>query len=258
MSRVSSRGSDLEMCHGGATTTLNGYEVRKRRTSGSSSDEGNQTFDGFINEDYRVGAMDLCALPVQTIGVSRANYLYSRLCSPESPVKRAIESILKSHNIVRRWNDFERAICQRGDHEDNTPQRCAVLVVGCYRQIEDRKSTPTILILLNVASTRNWENTWKIEIQIRTDFKLPDVAVDISKDVIYRSGHWVGDLDERSCQDPVRPRSNMGINLEDRVAGTFSGYVELKSLNWRQFGLTCFNCVLPTREKSALELKASE
>ncbi|KAB8077385.1 hypothetical protein BDV29DRAFT_153772 [Aspergillus leporis] len=123
-------------------------------------------------------------------------------------------------------------------------------MVGCYqvgKSEEVSENPPTVLILVNVRSTR------ETIIRILAQYDLNMVAVEIAKDVISRSGFIVGDLDRAAFKGSVKPGRSLGIQADNMAASAFGGYLELKyprSGEWRKFGLTCFHCVLPHEERT--------
>ncbi|KAL5365309.1 hypothetical protein BJX96DRAFT_179722 [Aspergillus floccosus] len=157
--------------------------------------------------------------------------------------------VLKSDTISTKWATVREQILSSIDLRD-------VFMVGCYRvgQSEDvKENPPTILILVNVQSTRNWKGTREIVVGILGRHELSMVAVDISKDRLIRTGHVVGDLDRAALKGSVKPGYSIGIQADILTAGTFGGYIDLKNPNtgdWTKFGLTCFHCVVPERERT--------
>jgi hypothetical protein len=131
-------------------------------------------------------------------------------------------------------------------------------MVGCYqvgKSEEVSENPPTVLILVNVRSTR------ETIIRILAQYDLNMVAVEIAKDVISRSGFIVGDLDRAAFKGSVKPGRSLGIQADNMAASAFGGYLELKyprSGEWRKFGLTCFHCVLPHEERTPQAISECE
>ncbi|GES65531.1 hypothetical protein ATEIFO6365_0010045400 [Aspergillus terreus] len=361
MSRSASRGSDMELAYASPNvvrlrgghpeavsrhdrkrqasgrvndeTGKEGPDGRKRRYRGSSDDEGKLTYDGFTNEDLRVGGPYLCSLPAQNVYITKYHPLYSRLYGNDNEVWKRITEILQSSRVALKSFDFvsrqsrwipgdplrvtafiiarreaidnswldaarkirqylisqglqevcveiadkrafknarvfpvlkEDAICTKWETVRQQILRSIelkdVFFVGCYRvgQSEDvNDNPPTILILVNVLSTRDWKGTRETVVGILGQHDLSMVAVEISKDRLLRTGHFVGDLDRAALEGPVKPGYSIGIQADNMASGTFGGYIDLKRPNtgeWVKFGLTCFHCVVPEPEKRPLLL----
>jgi len=113
-----------------------GEDGRKRRSLGSSDDEGEITVDGFSNEDLRVGGPYLCSLPLLTIPILVAHPLHGLLQEKVSSGGTFSERI---HAILR---DKGVSLIASGpwDHP----------VTFCLRQSKyypEDEPIPTILIL---------------------------------------------------------------------------------------------------------------
>lgn len=79
-----------------------GRDGRKRRSHGSSDDEGKIAEDGFSNEDLRVGGPYLCSIPVLTKCLPDANPLHALLwheVSGGETISSRIYQILSNRNI---------------------------------------------------------------------------------------------------------------------------------------------------------------
>ncbi|PWY87460.1 hypothetical protein BO70DRAFT_394351 [Aspergillus heteromorphus CBS 117.55] len=323
-----SRGSDRELAYASPVIkTDDGEEKRIRRCRGSSDDEGLPTWDGYINEDLRVGGPRLCSLPASFVEIRRDHLLSCGLNAHNRHVYDEIHRILQSLNInacvnfngrqsdwnpepepiitalifVKRkqrrsvWltacrqireyltaNGLEEVSVEIADTHavkrlrafsvlptdpithvwDDVRDRIVrsldltdVLMVGCYRHGISKnvlENDPTILILVNTRSTRDWRGPRDKIVEILAEYDLSMVAVEFSKDVIRRATFAPRDVERRTLHNPARPDDNLGMQLEPTRSATFGGYVELMSSdNVRfNFGLTCFHCVMPTEEST--------
>ncbi|KAJ5167085.1 uncharacterized protein N7482_005866 [Penicillium canariense] len=75
---------------------------RKRRSNGSSDDEGKMTDDGFSNEDLRVGGPYLCSIPHSSASLPQTNPLEALLrheVSGREAIISCVYQILRNNNI---------------------------------------------------------------------------------------------------------------------------------------------------------------
>lgn len=57
-------------------------------------------YDGFSNEDYRVGGPYICSIPVITYDIPEHHVLYSRLVLDNDDLYHSIHSILSSMRLA--------------------------------------------------------------------------------------------------------------------------------------------------------------
>ncbi|KAH8430003.1 uncharacterized protein LDX57_007676 [Aspergillus melleus] len=117
---------------------------RKRRNHGSSSDEEHVVkWDGFSDEDLRVGGPYLCAIPVKTIAVPTDHPFYSRVVENVAPLNQGVRDILATADI--RFHDM--GFCGRTSVYDPEPTPALTLYIDANRSSIDDKWITTARII---------------------------------------------------------------------------------------------------------------
>jgi hypothetical protein len=120
-----------------------GRDGRKRRSHGSSDDEGKIAADGFSNEDLRVGGPYLCSVPLSSKPLPETNPLHALLqhkVSRGETISNRIYQILRNRNIslisAGRWDD-PVTLSLRQSNFNPEPEPVPTIVVLAIRHVVD-------------------------------------------------------------------------------------------------------------------------
>jgi hypothetical protein len=99
-----STGSRYEECYASPRVwypSRNSPDGRERRNKGSSKeDSAGHQFDGFIEEDLRVGGPYMCRIPCLWIPLAKHHSQYQRLVEDAADIKAEVERILVAAGIT--------------------------------------------------------------------------------------------------------------------------------------------------------------
>lgn len=101
----------------GTSTSPDG---RLRTSWNSSTDKRIMAYDGFFNEDYRVGGPYICSIPVITYDIPEHHALYPRLVLDNDDLYHSIHSILWRNSIQTRSIRFCERLKNRSRGESGT------------------------------------------------------------------------------------------------------------------------------------------
>ncbi|KAJ0422476.1 hypothetical protein BJY00DRAFT_77636 [Aspergillus carlsbadensis] len=172
------------------------------------------------------------------------------IADPQAFVPNHISPVRPGAKIYNRWSSVRDAITNEIDLAD-------VKVIGCYRfgkSRTPRDNSITVIVIVDINSTRSWESARERIVKILARFELPMVAVSIFKDIIQRGFKSpVETLTEESLHGPALLGRSLGPAGEDNGTGTLGGFLNLKDPagKWHTFGLTCFHCILPSNTRVA-------
>lgn len=157
--------------------------------------------------------------------------------------------ILQKDPIHSSWNEVLSHLLAHLDLND-------VHAVGCYRRGSSKNigdSAPTVLIIVDVSSKRNWKDTRDLVVGVLDDFGLSMVAVEIVKDRPMQKMMSPNDSTNyaftRSFLDEkARAAGPLSHESDDSRSGTLGGFVSFRegdTKTLRTYALTCFHCVDP-------------
>lgn len=198
-----------------------------------------------VNNAWLKAARDIYALLCE-INLDYVSVEFITHCRDDPPYTFPV---LDSHPICDKWDAVLAAILRDVDLTD-------ICAIGCYmrgRSEDRKKTTPTVLVIADCNSTRNWRHTREIVVKHLDKAGLYMVAVEVVKDRIFitrpphpkRTG-FKPDL----LEGPTIPGGPISNARTDKQSGTLGGFIELQgpSLKWHRFALTCFNCIDPLDE----------
>ncbi|KAJ5738601.1 hypothetical protein N7493_001756 [Penicillium malachiteum] len=185
-----------------------GNDGRKRRSQGSSDDEGNLTIDGLCNEDLRVGGPCLCSIPLSTTILPDQNPLSSLFLHKSSNgqhIGTLIDSILASMSI-RLYSSWVRgesiSLCLRQSQYKPEPHPVPTIVITATRQEINDTWLQAVRQILSLLREENFGDV-SVEINDPQALDPPYTSPIQPDDAIYRD--W----------DPVLAKILTSIDLQD-------------------------------------------
>ncbi|KAF3492237.1 uncharacterized protein GIQ15_01754 [Arthroderma uncinatum] len=150
--------------------------------------------------------------------------------------------LLGHNDLIENWNYVRSAILEvLADRE-------WVLLYPIVRE-DTRKGEriKTISVTVREDTTDDWTHSLDQIVNILNDRLLFDVAVEIHRGSILHAPP--SPLDSRGWRDPTCLGGSVGHRDCRESSGTFGGYLELELPDgtWKEFGVTCFHCVVPQK-----------
>ncbi|KAJ5719086.1 hypothetical protein N7493_007541 [Penicillium malachiteum] len=162
--------------------------------------------------------------------------------------------IQKDDRVTGLWFEIQNAIVAAIDLED-------VISFGCYRRGRSKVlegTIPTILVIVDSRSTKEWKTTREQIVGVLDEFKYPEVAVEIVKDQIRTDPSTTGGLNRVLLSSGMaKAGQSIAPSRNHKESWTLGGFVELLDPDrdrWSIFGLTCFHCVMPDPKRVSLSL----
>lgn len=199
-----------------------------------------------------------------------ARQIYSLLCNehiaqvsveiidPQAMRPPSTSPILRRDPIFNKWDPVLGEILQEVDLTD-------ICAIGCYRRgrsSDISENPPTVLILVDISSSKSWKSTRDLVVRILARSDLHMVAVEIMKDRICKMANLR--KVEGFESDLMRGRAIVGSpianELNDEGSGSLGGFIQLQgpTSEWFTFLLTCFHVVDPPDKKILAEDRPSE
>ncbi|KAJ5630018.1 hypothetical protein N7528_003675 [Penicillium herquei] len=157
--------------------------------------------------------------------------------------------IQKEDRITGLWFEIQNAIVAAIDLDD-------ILSFGCYRRGRSKvveETIPTILVIVNSRSRKEWKTTREQIVGVLNEFKYPEVAVEIVKDEIRTDPSTTAGLNRVLLSSGMaKAGQSIAPSRNHKESWTLGGFVELldpERDRWSTFGLTCFHCVMPDPER---------
>ncbi|KAJ6037290.1 hypothetical protein N7540_001569 [Penicillium herquei] len=173
---------------------------------------------------------------------------------PDQEKPRNTFPIQKEDHITGLWSDVQHAIVSTIDIKD-------VISFGCYRRGRSKnvkKTIPTILVIVDSHSVKQWKTTREQIVDILDRFNYPEVAVEIVKDEIRQDPSKTGDLNRVLLTSGMaKVGQSIAPSRNTKESWTLGGFIQLLNPDdnlWHTFGLTCYHCVVPDPSRVAPSL----
>ncbi|KAJ5095992.1 hypothetical protein NUU61_005348 [Penicillium alfredii] len=157
--------------------------------------------------------------------------------------------VLKTDSIFSFWDSFLKTMLEELD-------LTGMKMVGCYRRGRSQEimdNPPTVLVIVDTTSIRDWKPTRELIVGILDRYNLSMVAVEISKDEEWMGTGWTKNtgLSRAVLRGPAIIGESLALAQDNKRSGSLGGFLELKNPvrgDWVQFAITCFHCVIPSKE----------
>ncbi|KAL5342239.1 hypothetical protein BJX70DRAFT_410892 [Aspergillus crustosus] len=167
------------------------------------------------------------------------------IADPQAFEDTRLSPVERSERVYSVWDSLRDEILA-------TIRLSGVRVVGCFRAGKSHNpadNPPTVLIIVDYRSLRDFKEERELVIGILTRRNLGQVAVSIVKDLVSR--HVVRPVDNLNLdvfKGPAKVGQSLGPGNQNRLSGTFGAFIQLKHHEretWHTYGLTCYHCVVP-------------
>lgn len=192
---------------------------------------------------------------VDDVWLKAARQIYSLLChnglkqvsveilDPEAELPPKTFPVLREEPVYKKWDSVLRAILKDIEKKD-------LVLIGCYRRGRNSKpqeNPPTVLVIVDIHSKKNWKPTRDLIVEILRRFHLPMVAVEICKDELVTAFGAQEGFDNEILKRKAMPGGPIA-NVNNKLgSGSLGGFIELQDAKlgkWSSpYALTCYHVV---------------